>query len=396
MAGLLTRRVIRLLAAALTLAVVAGVAYHVLHGKPTKKLTAHFSSAVGIYPGSDVRLLGIKIGTITKVSTTTRDVVVRMKYSEKYKIPADAVAIIVPPSIVSDRYVQLTPVYRGGAVLASPGDIPMSRTAVPVELDDIYSALNTLSTALGPNGANEHGALSDLVKVASANLQGNGAALGQSLTDLSHAAQTLANGRNDLTGTVKNLAAFTTALANSDAQVRHFNDQLAQVAGNLAADRQNLAAALRNLSVALTTVSTFVRNNQASIHSDITGLVSLTGILVKQRAALNESLAVAPVAVANLAHTYNPSSGTLDNRTDLRSLTDPAGVCGLLDALGNGLPVVGKLPIVSGASQTILQACQTVAGQLGGGLPSIPGVTTGNPLVPVLNSLGIPSIPGVS
>jgi hypothetical protein len=41
---------------------------------------------------------------------------------------------------------------------------------VPIELDEIYAALDKLNVALGPNGANEKGALAQLVHVGAANL----------------------------------------------------------------------------------------------------------------------------------------------------------------------------------------------------------------------------------
>ena len=56
----------------------------------------------------------------------------------------------------------------------------------------------------------------------------------------------------------------------------------------------------------------------------------MTKVLVKQRAALDEILQVAPTALTNLFHTYNPATGTLDTRTNvgenINNLTpDPAG-----------------------------------------------------------------------
>ena len=43
----------------------------------------------------------------------------------------------------------------------------------------------------------------------------------------------------------------------------------------------------------------------------------MSKILVKQRAALDETLGVAPLALSNLFHTYNPNTGTLDTRTNI-------------------------------------------------------------------------------
>ena len=75
------------------------------------------------------------------------------------------------PSVVSDRYIQLAPVYTGGPAMSDNATIPRDRTATPVELDQLYTSLNKLATSLGPNGANSKGALSNLLNTAAANLE---------------------------------------------------------------------------------------------------------------------------------------------------------------------------------------------------------------------------------
>jgi phospholipid/cholesterol/gamma-HCH transport system substrate-binding protein len=378
-----------LLVGVLVAALAAGSA--VLGSSEKVHVTGHFTRAVGVYPGSDVRVLGVKVGEITEVVPEGATVRVQMAYAAAQMVPADAVAVIVPPSVVSDRYVQLAPVYRGGPVLRDGADIPLQRTASPVELDDIYGAVNELSVALGPQGANSTGALSRVVDVAEANLAGNGAALGQTVADLSRAVQTLGSGRQDLVGVLRDLAVFTRALAANDQQVRQFNSLLATVAGQLAGERNQLAAALSNLATALGQVSAFVHENRDLLHKDVAGLAQLSGLLVKQRAALAEVLDVAPLAIGNLANAYNASSGTLDTRDQLGSLGDPAVLCGILDALG-------KLPALD---PTKRQLCQALAGQLAR-LPTLPGAVPppgrpgagpGLPTIPGLPPLPIPGLP---
>jgi phospholipid/cholesterol/gamma-HCH transport system substrate-binding protein len=267
----------------------------------------------------------------------------------------------------------------------------VSRTASPAELDDIYSALNRLSVALGPKGANKKGALSALVNVSAANLQGNGAYLGNSITKLSQAAHTLAAGRGDLFGTVRNLQAFTKALSDSDSQVRHFNDQLAQVAGDLASERADLGSALHNLGIALNQVASFVRTNAAKTKKDITGLRVLTDVLVHQQASLTETLAVAPAALANLVHTYQPDIGALGTRSNLASLTDPATICALLDpSLVPGVPGTVKSPL--GPITGVLQStCKSVLSKISpsqlAGLLGLPGNLSGGQLGQAINGL---------
>jgi phospholipid/cholesterol/gamma-HCH transport system substrate-binding protein len=324
-------RKLRVLFAGLGVAalLVGFVVWHV--DRPQRRLTAHFTEAVGIFVGSDVRVLGVRVGEVTAVVPQGTSVRVDMRYDALTDIPADAQAVIVPPSVVSDRYIQLTPGYTDGPVLADGADLPTARTVVPLEIDDVYRALNDLSQALGPNGANASGALSGLVATARANLEGNGAALHDTIGGLSAALSTVANGRNDLFDTLGNLADLTSALAASDQQVRDFNARLADVSGQLAAERDDLAAAVRTLATALDDIRAFLEENRDALVSNVNGLADITGVLVGQQKALMEVLDVAPLALSNLALAYNPSSGTLDTRDDVMGPYDPASyACSLM------------------------------------------------------------------
>ena len=326
------RRIRRWLAAAV-ISVLAGVVGFTVWRRetPTRGLVAHFSRAVGILAGSDVRVLGVRIGTVVSVSPQGQTVRVEMRYDSSYEVPAGAQAVVVPPSIVSDRYVQLTPAYTSGAALPDGADLPVDRTAVPLELDDVYATLDDLNRALGPNGANADGALSGLVETARKNLDGNGQQLHDTLAGLSDALSTVANGSDDLFGTVDNLQQFTTTLATSDSQVRELNQRLADVGEQLAAERDDLAAALHTLATALADITTFVRDNREALSANVTALADISGVLVRQQKALIDVLDVAPLAVSNLNLAYNPRSGTLDTRDNAMGPYDPASyVCSLL------------------------------------------------------------------
>src|SRR3954462_3292483 len=320
----MTRIVIGVVVAALLI----GGGFYLLSGSKTKTVSADFSSAVGVYPGTPVKILGINVGEVTKVKPQGASVRITMTYDAKYNVPASAVALMVANSLVSDRFIQLEPAYHGtGPVLKDHAHLKIDKTASPAELDDIYAALQKLTDALGPNGANKNGSLTNFINVSAANLQGNGAEFGASISNLSAAVKTLADGREDLFGTVKNLQAFTNALKDSDSQIRKVEDELAQVAGDLASERGDLAAALKNLAAALDQVSPFVKANAAKTHTDLQGLSNIARILVKEQSSLNETLAVGPAALANVVHAYQPDLGVIASRGNLNSLLDPGSIC---------------------------------------------------------------------
>jgi phospholipid/cholesterol/gamma-HCH transport system substrate-binding protein len=314
----------------------AGAWTFLLGGSETKTLTAHFPRTVSIYEGSDVRVLGVPIGTVDTVTPSGTDVVVTMTYDADVKIPEDAAAVIVSPSIVGDRYVQLTPVYTDGPELPDGATLETDRTAVPLELDEIYQSLDDLTVALGPNGANAKGALTDLLETTAANFGGQGAKFHQTIEDFSQLTGTLDDNKEELFGSARSLEGFIKTLADNDETVRQFNDSLASVSQMLSGERGELAASLRNLAVAMKQVSGFVKENRAILGRNIKGLNRVAKVLVKQRDALDEVLSAAPVALNNLALTYNPQAGTLDTRANLQMIgdqitSDPATfLCGII------------------------------------------------------------------
>ena len=365
-------------AGGLALAVVASLVVLLWPGGGQRTVRAEFVRAVGLYPGSDVRILGVKVGEVTDVSPHGDRVEVEMTYDDQYKVPADAKAVVVAPSVVSDRYVQLTPVYKGGPALADRARIDLERTAVPVELDRIFSSLNDLDVALGPEGANKDGALSRLLAVGADNLDGEGRDINRTVRDFSTAISTLSDGRDDLFGTVRNLQVFTTALARSDDQVKAFNTDLASVADQLAAEREELALALKNLAVALSEVASFVKGNRATLSKDIEGLADITGTLAKQKDALTEVLEAGPVALSNLQLAFNPSSGTLDTRNNESQLDDPAlYLCSLLTGLGEPESSCDEVKKILDRKELVIPGAPGSGGGAGGGGSSEPDLTLG-------------------
>lgn len=326
---------LRRTAALLALALLATLTVVLWPRAEQVRVTAYFPRTVGIYPGSDVRVLGVRIGQVEEISPEGERVRVVLSYDAERKVPAGAKAAIINSSVVSDRYLQLLPVYRKGPALRSGAVIPQSRTAVPVELDRVFDSLHTTAEALGPRGANKEGSLARLLGVSAANLDGQGESLHRTVADLSKAVTTLSDGKGDLFGTVRNLQVFTSVLAKDDKSVRSFNTSLTKVADQLASERKDLAAALRHLGFALADVSEFVRDNKKALTSDVKGLAKVTRVLVTQQKALAEILDTAPTGLGNLQNAYNAGSGTLDTRNNAEQAQDPAALlCSLLGTTG--------------------------------------------------------------
>ena len=349
----------KVLAAVVALLLVGSLLLALSQRDGRKYLTVDFPQTNSLYKGSDVKILGVPVGRVDELTPRGETVRVKLSYEGDVKLPDDVKALIVSPSIVGDRFVQLAPAYDGGAALKDNAFLPKSRTQVPVELDTVYQSLDDLSVALGPNGANKDGALSRLVDGTAGQLDGQGAQLNTTIRNFGKLSTTLANNKDELFGSIDQVGQFVKVLKANDATVRAFNDSTAEVSTVLAGEREDLAEALKQLSLALVEVNTLVSENKTELRENVRNLRSLTEVLGNRNDELEQITVNAPTALVNVALAYNPSTGTLDTRTALpellfSGLQDPAGLlCNLLGETvnqGTGLcaSLVGILdPITS-------------------------------------------------
>lgn len=280
----------------------------------TKTVTAHFSRAVSIYEGSQVRVLGVPIGEVTAVVPEGNSVRVEMEYAAEHKVPADAQAVIVTPTLVADRFVQLTPAWTGGAVMADGADIELPETGTPVELDRIYSSLRDLSEALGPNGVNADGSLDTLLEAGAGALDGQGARGNRMIRDMAQAAGTFGRGSGELFGTVEHLSELTRVLAENDAVVTRFIRDLSSASSQLSGERQELRAMLAALASAVSEVETFVRDHRGQLRGNVDALGEIAGVLAAEKESLALALEKGPLGAGNLAIAFDNKTGSIGGR----------------------------------------------------------------------------------
>jgi len=280
----------------------------------TRTVTAHFPRAVSVYQGTDVRILGVNVGRVTAVIPEGNSVRVDMEYDAEYKVPADAKAVIVTPTLVADRFVQLTPAYSDGALMADGADIPLPDTGVPVELDRIYASLRDLSEALGPNGVNKDGTLDHLLEAGAKNLKGQGRLGNRMLTRLSQAADTFGRGSGDLFATVTQLAKFSEALGSNDRLVRAFIKDLSGMSSSLVGERVELQRALASVARAVGTVKGFVHDNHRALVTDLEKLTRVMKTINSERDSIDTALRAGPLALGNLAVAFNNQTNSIGSR----------------------------------------------------------------------------------
>lgn len=295
---------------------------------------AYFTSVKNVYPNDRVRIQGVDVGKIVSIEPAGDTVRMEFTYDSQYELPADVKAAVVSPTLVSTRFLQLAPAYTGGPTLADGGEIPVERTASPLEFDDLKKQLNELSTALGPDKANQNGSLSRFLDMAAANAAGHqGAAFNEMVRQASAAVETLSEGRGDLFGTIRNLQAFVTALKQVDGQIVEFNQRLDTVSGVLTDNEDELSAALDGISRAAKSVDEFVATNGPVLNDSVEQIGDLTRTLANSRDDLATILHVGPSTLMNLFNIVSPRTHALSGKLAVDNLNTPADfVCSTFTA----------------------------------------------------------------
>ncbi|MFC9968310.1 MULTISPECIES: MCE family protein [Nocardia] len=320
--------------AVVVIAALVAVGVYLVTGVGKNTVTASFTSTTGLYAGDEVRVLGVTVGSIDSIEPGRGQVQVKMSIDSDIDLPADARAVIIAPSLVSARFVQLAPAYSGGPKLADGAQIPLERTAVPVEWDEIKAELTKLSAALGPVGDDKQGSFGRFVDTAAQNLDGNGQKFRDTLRELSATLTTLSDGRTDLFATIRNLQKFVEVLSASNEQIVQFSGRLASVSSVLAGASEELGAGLDSLDVALADVKRFLEGTGGELTEGVERLADVTQTLVDNRPEIERVLHSGPTAMVNFYQLYKPAQGSLTGAVALNNTANPLSfLCGSIRAI---------------------------------------------------------------
>jgi phospholipid/cholesterol/gamma-HCH transport system substrate-binding protein len=323
---------------ALVIIVVVALVY-LATGGGTKTSTAYFKFANSINPGDAIKVLGMDIGKVDKLTPAGDKIKVDFHYDSKVKLPADVKAAILSPTLVATRFIQLDPAYTSGPEFENGGSIPVERTAVPLEFDELKKQLDLISEDFGPNGTNKDGAINRALSVINKNGIQNGVGQGQPFHDmiveLSKAAKTLSDGRGDLFGTVDNLAHFASVLNKYDSQIVEFQKNLGDVAAILDDNSNDLRQMLTHVDDAGTQVDLFVRHHGDGLTETIDRAGSIQRAVAKVRDSLAQALHIAPNTLTNFTNLFHPRTGELYGALSINGYENSLGgpgnqVCALL------------------------------------------------------------------
>jgi phospholipid/cholesterol/gamma-HCH transport system substrate-binding protein len=319
----------------MVLILIAGIAVLLRPGGPANRtnVVGYFANSNGIFVGDDVKILGVTVGKIDKIEPEPERVKISFWYDSSHDVPADAMAAILSPALVTGRAIQLTPAYTGGPVMESDAVIPLDRTAVPVEYDTFRMQLQRLTDTLQPTEPGGVSTLGSAINTAADNLRGQGANIRNTVIKLSQAFSALGDRSTDIFSTVRNLSILVSALQDSTDLMRQLNQNLADVTGLLTDDPDEISSAIRDLNTAVGEVQTFVAENRETLGTTSDKLAAVTSILNDNLDDVEQLLHIAPNTLQNYVNIYQPAQGAATSVLAINNFSNPISfLCGAIQA----------------------------------------------------------------
>jgi phospholipid/cholesterol/gamma-HCH transport system substrate-binding protein len=305
----MSRRMLPLL---LTLALLAG-GCGVLGANGSYTVTAELSRSYNLFPGSPVRVAGIDIGTIADVAVPegADTVEVALRIDGDVDLPADASAVVIPESLIGERYVQL-PAHRDGPTLADGDVIPLERTQVPYEFDEVLESLNSFV------GAIDEDEMGRFVGNLAGVLDGQGDQLGRTLDHAREAGGVLKDNDEELIALAGRLADLNATLATRDEQLGRIIEDFDTLAGSLVDDGEDIDAALTGLVRMTQQLGGLLETNRATLEEDI-------GTLTRVGRTAQRNLDYLSVGILHSAELFRHAERVIDrdrNMLPLQNQTD--------------------------------------------------------------------------
>ena len=328
------RRARAVLGAVLALALLAGIGVVVFAPRSHRThVVAYFDNSNGIFAGDDVVILGVKVGRIERIEPQPTRAKITFFVDDRYRVPADAKAVILSTKLITSRAIQLTPAYVGGPTMPNGAVIPQDRTLVPVEFDDFRQQLQKLTDSLAPVEPGGVSPLGRIVATTADNLRGRGADVRATITELSRAVSALGDHSGDIFTTVKNLSTLVSALHDNADLMVDLNTNLAAVTALLANDPDEVGRAVGDLDTAVGDVSGFVAENRDALGTTSDRLASITTALNQSLDVVKENLHVLPNSLQNFINIYDPAQGAISGILAFNNFANPITfLCGAIQA----------------------------------------------------------------
>ncbi|UFN43660.1 MCE family protein [Nocardioides okcheonensis] len=264
----------------------------------SREYRAEFTDATGVTKGDDVRVAGVRVGTVGDVEIVDRSrALVTFDVDEGTQVNGGTFASIRYRNLVGQRYISLTQEVGDTARLPAGSTIPLSRTRPALDLTVLFNGFKPLFQALSPEDVNQ---LSfELIQV----FQGEGGTLEGLLAHTASVTSTLADRDQVIGDLIDNLSLVLDHVADRDQQLTRLIQSFRTLVGGLKRDRNAILGSLEDVSALSVETASLVDGIREPLVRDIEQLRAVAGNIDENKAELDRALQVLPIKLNKIGRT---------------------------------------------------------------------------------------------
>ncbi|OBH08850.1 MCE family protein [Mycobacterium sp. E1747] len=250
---------------------------------------AEFSDVSGLKTGDFVRIAGVEVGKVKKISISPKAFAVVEFSSDPSVVLTDGTkAAIRWANPIGDRYVALLEGAGGVKRLNPGGTIALSKTQPALDLDTLLGGFRPLFRALNPQQVND---LSGQLIQA---FQGEGATIGSFLSQASVVTNTLADRDDLIQEVITNLDAVLGSFGDQNRQFAKAVDSLSQLMKSLAAHKSDVSNAIAYTDASSATLADLLGQVRPSFKNNVTQTDRVSSLVVNDREWFDDFLKTLP------------------------------------------------------------------------------------------------------
>jgi phospholipid/cholesterol/gamma-HCH transport system substrate-binding protein len=264
---------------------------------------ALFTDVTGLSKGDDVRIAGVRVGSVEGIGIHDRDqALVTFSVDADSQLNQRTNATIRYRNLVGQRYIALTQGVGGAAPLAAGDTIPIERTHPALDLTVLFNGFKPLFAALSPADVNR---LSfEIIQV----FQGEGGTVDSLLSSTASVTTTLANRDKVIGELITNLNDVLETLGSRDQQLSDLIVRLQQFVSGLKTDRNAILGSLNDITGLADQTSSLLRDARPALATDIDRLRQVVATLDRHRDEIENSLQILPIKLAKIGRTASYGS----------------------------------------------------------------------------------------
>jgi phospholipid/cholesterol/gamma-HCH transport system substrate-binding protein len=264
----------------------------------TREYQAEFTDATGVVKGDDIRIAGVKVGTVKKVEIADRTrALVTFSVQETTPLSQATRADIRYRNLVGQRYISLSNEIGDSQRLPEGATIPVAQTSPALDLTVLFNGFKPLFEALTPGDINT---LSyEIVQV----FQGEGGTLEGLLSHTASVTSTLADRDQIISALIDNLNEVLAHLGSRDDQLNRLITTFRTFVGGLKDDRQAILGSLDQISTLSVETADLVDGIREPFVEDVKHLRAVAENLDRNKSELDRALQVLPIKLEKVGRT---------------------------------------------------------------------------------------------